>query len=47
MMSRGKYVGRCSRIENTCGDAWCATYIYATFARMNFMVCECARLQNS
>ncbi len=32
MMSRGKYVGRCTKIENTCGDAWCATWIYATFA---------------
>ncbi len=25
----------------------CESMLYATFARMNFMVCKCARLQNS
>jgi len=46
MMSRRKDSGRWTRIENTCGNAWCATWICVTFVRMNFMVCKWVRLRN-
>ena len=47
MTSREKGLQKWKGIGHTCGDAWFATSISVPFARMNFMVCECARLQHS